>query len=106
MSVAVPFKPLGDNVLVKVSLERKTSGGIVIPDTAQEKPNFGVVLAAGNGKLNDQGNLMPMYVKVGDCVIIPKYAGTEIQLPGSYGNDAQVKYFVVKASEVLGILVE
>ncbi|HHW92507.1 MAG TPA: co-chaperone GroES [Firmicutes bacterium] len=74
-------KPLGDRVLVKpVTREEKTKGGIVLPDTAKEKPQEGEVIAVGNGKLLDNGERIPLEVKEGDKVIYSKFAGTEIKL--------------------------
>ena len=75
--------PLGDRVFVKVSpSEEKTAGGIVLPDTAQEKPQVGEVAAVGPGKHNDDGSRAAMDVKVGDKVLYSKYAGTDIKLGG------------------------
>ncbi len=75
--------PLGDRVFVKVSpSEEKTAGGIVLPDTAQEKPQVGEVAAVGPGKRNDDGSRAAMDVKVGDKVLYSKYAGTDIKLAG------------------------
>ena len=77
------IKPLHDKVLVKrVDEENKTSGGIIIPDTAKEKPSEGVVEAVGQGRLTPEGKLAPMTVKVGDKVLFGKYAGTEVKLDG------------------------
>ncbi|MFY9370687.1 MAG: co-chaperone GroES [bacterium] len=74
-------KPLGDRVLVKpATKEEKTKGGIVIPDTAKEKPQEGEVIAVGSGKLLENGERVPLEVKVGDKVIYSKFAGTEIKL--------------------------
>lgn len=74
-------KPLGDRVLVKpATKEEKTKGGIVIPDTAKEKPQEGEIIAVGSGKLLDNGERVPLEVKVGDKVIYSKFAGTEIKL--------------------------
>lgn len=76
-------KPLGDRVFVKVSpSEEKTSGGILLPDTAKEKPQVGEIVAVGSGKLNDDGSRAPIEVKVGDKVLYSKYAGTDIKLGG------------------------
>ncbi|AFZ35348.1 10 kDa chaperonin [Stanieria cyanosphaera PCC 7437] len=76
-------KPLGDRVFVKVSAsEEKTSGGILLPDTAKEKPQVGEVVAVGPGKRNDDGGNVPLEVKVGDKVLYSKYAGTDIKLGG------------------------
>ncbi|WP_013320552.1 co-chaperone GroES [Gloeothece verrucosa] len=76
-------KPLGDRVFVKVSpSEEKTAGGILLPDTAKEKPQVGEVVAVGPGKRNDDGSRSPIEVKVGDKVLYSKYAGTDIKLGG------------------------
>lgn len=76
-------KPLGDRVFVKVSpSEEKTAGGILLPDTAKEKPQIGEVVQVGPGKRNDDGTYSPVEVKVGDKVLYSKYAGTDIKLGG------------------------
>ncbi|HCP15418.1 MAG TPA: co-chaperone GroES [Peptococcaceae bacterium] len=75
------IKPLGERLLVKpIVAEQKTAGGIVLPDTAKEKPQQGEVLAVGSGRLLDNGTRIPMEVKVGDKVLYSKYAGTEIKI--------------------------
>jgi len=75
------IKPLGERLLVKpIVAEQKTAGGIVLPDTAKEKPQQGQVLAVGSGKILDNGTRIPMEVKVGDKVLYSKYAGTEIKI--------------------------
>ena len=75
------FRPLHDRVLIKVlDSEEKTAGGIIIPDTAKEKPQEGEVVAIGPGIKNDQGKLSPLDVKVGDIVLFGKYSGTEVKL--------------------------
>lgn len=75
------LKPLGDRIVVKVlTREEKTRGGIVLPDTAKEKPTEGEVLAVGSGKVLDNGQKLPVEVKVGDRVIFSKYAGTEVKI--------------------------
>ncbi|MBQ7559641.1 MAG: co-chaperone GroES [Synergistales bacterium] len=77
------LKPLGDRIVVKVlSEEKKTKGGIVLPDTAKEKPTEGEVLAVGTGKILDNGTKQPVEVKVGDHIIFSKYAGTEVKVDG------------------------
>ncbi|HJD19253.1 MAG TPA: co-chaperone GroES [Candidatus Avelusimicrobium excrementipullorum] len=93
----VKIKPLGDRLIVK-PIERETmKGGIIIPDTAKEKPMEGEVLAAGPGKLDDKGNRMPMDVKKGDKVLYGKYSGTEIKLDDE-------TYLIIHQDEILGIL--
>lgn len=92
------FKPLHDKVLVKrVEQESKTSGGILIPDTAKEKPSEGEIIAVGTGVTLDNGQKKELVVKVGDKILFGKYSGTEIKLDG-------VEYIIMKESEILGIL--
>lgn len=87
--------PLGDRVFVKVSAsEEKTAGGILLPDTAKEKPQIGEIAAVGPGKLNDKGERTPLEVKVGDKVLYSKYAGTDIKLNGE-------DYVLLKESDIL-----
>jgi len=77
------IKPLADRVLVRpVEREERTKGGILLPDTAKEKPQLGKVLAVGPGRLNDEGQRQPLEVKVGDTVLFSKYAGTELKVDG------------------------
>ncbi|MEM8806956.1 MAG: co-chaperone GroES [Cyanobacteria bacterium P01_G01_bin.38] len=91
-------KPLGDRVLVKVSdAEEKTAGGILLPDTAKEKPQIGEIAQVGPGKRNDDGSLHTMEVKVGDKVLYSKYAGTEIKL----GTD---EYVLLREQDILATL--
>jgi chaperonin GroES len=81
--MAVKFKPMADRVLVKpIEREEVTRGGIVVPDTAKEKPQEGKVLAVGDGRLSEDGKRIPLDVKVGDIVIFAKYGGTEIKIDG------------------------
>lgn len=81
--MAETIKPLGDRVVIRPSpKEEITASGIVLPDTAKEKPQEGVIIAVGEGKLGDDGKRVPMEVKEGDTVIYAKYAGTEIKLKG------------------------
>jgi chaperonin GroES len=91
-------KPLGDRILVKrVEPDEVKKGGIIIPDTAKEKPMEGKVIAVGHGKTDENGKRIPMEVKVGDRVLIGKYAGTEFKLD-------DVEHVIVREDEVLGIL--
>ena len=77
------LRPLHDRIIVKrLDGEEKTAGGLFIPDSAKEKPQKGEVIAAGNGKKNDDGKCMPLDVKVGDTILFGKYAGTEIKVDG------------------------
>jgi len=81
--MALNVKPLGDRVLVEPVEEKEVKkGGIIIPDTAKEKPQEGIVRALGTGKLDDDGKRIPFEVKVGDRVLVSKYGGTEIKLDG------------------------
>jgi chaperonin GroES len=90
--------PLEDRVVVKlVEREDKTSSGIVLPDIAQEKPQKATVMAAGPGKYDNNGKLMPMPVKKGDVVVFAKYSGTEVKVDGE-------EYLVLRASDILGVL--
>ena len=92
------LKPLGDRIVVKVlSCEEKTKGGIVLPDTAKEKPTEGEVIAVGTGKVLDNGQKLPIEVKVGDRIIFSKYAGTEVQLDGE-------DYVIFSERDVLAIV--
>ena len=92
------LEPLEDRVVVKVmEQEEKTSSGIVLPDTAKEKPSKGTVLAVGPGRHDDSGKLLPMPVKKGDVVVFAKYSGTEIKLEGE-------DYLVMRASDLIGTL--
>ena len=91
------FRPLHDRVLIKVlDSEEKTAGGIIIPDTAKEKPQAGEVVAVGPGAKNDEGKTSPMDVKVGDVVIFGKWSGTEIKIDGK-------EYSIMKESDIMGI---
>jgi len=94
------FKPLHDRVLVRrVAEEQKTKGGIIIPDTAQEKPSEGEVIATGPGARNEDGKVMPLEVKAGDRVLFSKYGGTEIKIDGE-------DLIVLRESDILGIVEE
>ena len=94
------FKPLYDRILVKrVEEEQKSAGGIIIPDTAKEKPLRGKVLATGDGKLKDDGSLRALAVSTGDVVLFGKYAGTEIKIDG---NEHQI----MREHEILAVLEE
>lgn len=92
------LKPLSDRIIVKaLSAEETTSGGIVLPDTAKEKPQQGEVLAVGPGKLLDNGKQVPMEIRVGDRVYYGKYSGTEVKLNGQ-------ELVVLRQDDVLGIV--
>ena len=91
------FRPLHDRVLIKeLDSDEKTAGGIIIPDTAKEKPQEGEVIAVGPGAKNEAGKLMPMDVKVGDFVLFGKWSGTEVKIDGK-------EYSIMKESDIMGI---
>ena len=92
------LKPLADRVVVrKVEAEEKTAGGIVLPDTAKEKPQQGEVLAVGPGKLDEKGTRHPMELKVGDKILFAKYSGTEVKIEG-------VEYLIMAERDILAIV--
>ena len=92
------FRPLQDRVLVKaLESEEKTKGGIIIPDTAKEKPMQGKVIAAGPGSRDENGKLVPMGVKVGDKVLYGKWSGTEVKIDGE-------DLLIVKETDILGVV--
>ncbi|MCE1248901.1 MAG: co-chaperone GroES [Firmicutes bacterium] len=93
----VNLTPIGDRILVKpLASEEKTKGGIILPDSAKEKPQKGEVVAVGKGKVTDDGKLIEMEVKAGDIILYGKYSGTEIKYEGE-------EYLFIKQSEVLAI---
>jgi chaperonin GroES len=97
-SVKVNIKPLEDKILVQASeAETTTASGIVIPDTAKEKPQEGAVLAVGPGRVDDKGNRIPVDVNVGDTVIYSKYGGTEVKYNGE-------EYLILSARDVLAVI--
>jgi chaperonin GroES len=92
------FRPLGDRVLVRrVEEEEKTRGGIIIPDTAKEKPQEGEVIAVGPGARDETGKVQPLDVKVGDRILFGKWSGTEVKLGGE-------DLLIMKESDILGVL--
>ena len=92
------FRPLGDRVLVRrVEEEEKTKGGIIIPDTAKEKPQEGEVIAVGPGARDDSGKIQPLDVVVGDRILFGKWSGTEVKLDGE-------DLLIMKESDILGVL--
>ena len=94
----IKLKPLGDRVVVKpAAAEEKTAGGIILPDTVKEKPVEGTIVAAGPGKVADDGKLVKMEVKVGDKVLYGKYSGTEVTINGE-------EYLIMRESDIFGIL--
>ena len=100
---SVKLKPLYDRILVRrIQEDEKTRGGIIIPDTAREKPVIGEVVAVGKGKKNENGEYIPLEVKVGDIVTFGKYAGTET--PRRQFEEGGEEFVVMREEEVLGIL--
>ncbi|MDP4978566.1 MAG: co-chaperone GroES [Desulfobacterales bacterium] len=92
------IKPMNDRVLVlRVEEEQKTAGGIIIPDTAKEKPQEGKVIAVGSGKVGEDGKRVALEVKVGDRILFSKYAGTDIKVDG-------VEHVFMKEDDILGVL--
>ena len=92
------IKPLGDRVIVKpMAAEEKTKGGIILPDTAKEKPIEGTVIAVGPGRETDEGKEIKMYVKEGNKVLYGKYSGTEVNIEGD-------EYLIMRESDIFGIV--
>jgi len=92
------FKPLHDRIVVKrLESDQKTAGGIIIPDTAKEKPSEGEILSVGPGEMDENGKLKPMGVKAGDKVLFGKWSGTEVKLDGQ-------DLLIMKESDIMGIL--
>ena len=93
------FRPLHDRVVVKrIDAEEKTTGGIIIPDTAKEKPQEGEVVAVGPGGRDEAGKLVPIDLEAGDRILFGKWSGTEVKIDG-------VEYLIMKESDVMGVLV-
>ena len=94
------FRPLHDRVVVeRVTAEEKTAGGIIIPDTAKEKPQQGKIIAVGPGGRDENGKLIPMDVKAGDHVLFGKWSGTEVKIDGH-------DYLIMKESDIMGVLTD
>ncbi len=92
------LRPLSDRILVeRVEEDEKTKGGIIIPDTAKEKPAEGKIVATGNGRMGEDGKLLPMDVKVGDRVLFSKYGGTDVKIDG-------IDYLILRQDDVLGVI--
>ncbi|MCB2184460.1 MAG: co-chaperone GroES [Desulfobulbaceae bacterium] len=92
------IRPLNDRILVKrLASEEKTAGGIIIPDSAKEKPAEGEIIAVGAGKMNDKGERVAMEVKVGDRVLFSKYGGTDVKIDGE-------DYLIMREDDILGIV--
>jgi len=96
--ISMKFRPLHDRVVVKrIEAEEKSAGGIIIPDTAKEKPQQGEITAVGPGGRDEAGKLIPLDVKVGDRVLFGKWSGTEVKIDG-------VEYLIMKESDIMGVL--
>jgi chaperonin GroES len=94
------FRPLHDRVVVKrIEAEEKTAGGIIIPDTAKEKPQQGEVVAVGPGGRDEAGKLVPIDLQVGDRVLFGKWSGTEVKIDGT-------EYLIMKENDIMGVLIE
>jgi chaperonin GroES len=92
------FRPLHDRVVVtRIEAEEKSAGGIIIPDTAKEKPTEGEVIAVGPGGRDESGKLIPIDVKVGDRILFGKWSGTEVKMDG-------VEYLIMKESDIMGVI--
>ena len=91
-------QPLGERILVqRIEAEEKTAGGIVVPETAKEKPKEGKIISLGTGKVNDKGEKQPFDVKEGDRILFESYAGTEVKIDGE-------EYLIMKEDDILGII--
>jgi chaperonin GroES len=92
------FRPLHDRIVVRrIEAEQKSAGGIIIPDTAKEKPQQGEVIAVGSGARNEQGQLVPLDIQVGDTVLFGKWSGTEVKIDGE-------DLLIMKESDIMGVL--
>ena len=92
------IRPLQDRVIVeRIEEEEKTKGGIIIPDTAKEKPQEGKVVAVGKGKVNEDGKVVPLTVKAGERILFAKYSGTEVKLNGN-------EYLIMREDDILGVV--
>jgi chaperonin GroES len=99
-SIPMKFRPLRDRVVVeRIDPEAKSAGGIIIPDTAQEKPSQGEIIAIGPGSRDESGKLIPIDLKVGDRVLFGKWSGNEVKLDG-------VDYLIMKESDIMGVIEE
>jgi chaperonin GroES len=96
----INLKPLGNRVLIKRSKAKTTKGGILLPDTAQEKPKEGQVVAVGPGKVDESGRHEPLNVKVGDTILFSSYSGTEVKNP----VNQEEEYLILSEDDVLGIV--
>ncbi len=94
------MKPLGNRVLIKRAEAKTAKGGILLPDSAKEKPKVGEVVAVGPGKTDEDGKVHPMHVRIGDKVLFTAYAGTEVK-----SEDVTTEYLIMSEEEILGVLV-
>ncbi len=101
MKTSTKIKPLGNRVLVKRSKAETSKGGILLPDSAQEKPKQGTVIAVGPGKLDEHGNLEAIDLKEGDCVLFSSFAGTEVK---DIEEAEEEEYLILSQDDILGIL--
>lgn len=97
--MSAKIKPLGKRVLIQRSKAQSSKGGILLPDSAQEKPKEGVILACGPGKRDESGALQPLFVKVGDKVLFSSYAGTEVK-----SDNANEELLILSEDDILGVL--
>ena len=98
VATAVRLRPLGDRVIVKpIEKKDEVRGGLIIPDTAKEKPQEGEIIAAGKGKIGEDGKLIPMDVKAGDKILYGKYSGTEVKMDGQ-------EFLIMHQDDILGIV--
>ena len=98
VATAVRLRPLGDRVIVRpIEKKDEVRGGLIIPDTAKEKPQEGEIIAAGKGKIGEDGKLIPMDVKAGDKILYGKYSGTEVKLDGQ-------EFLIMHQDDILGIV--
>lgn len=94
------IKPLGNRVLIQRSKAKTTKGGILLPETAKEKPKEGIIISVGQGKLGEDGKREPLYVKVGDTVLFSSYSGTEV----SQSDNSDEEYLIMSEDDILGVL--
>ena len=99
MSIEKKVKPLGNRVLVKRAGVNITKGGIILPDSAQEKPKQGEVVAIGAGKMDEKGNVTPLDVKIGDQIFFSSFAGTEVQSDGT-----EAEYLIMSEDDILAVI--
>ena len=99
------MKPLGNRVLIKRAEAKTTKGGILLPESAKEKPKIGEVVAVGPGKTDEDGKVLPMHVNIGDKVLFSAYAGTPVKNDQVKSDDVTTEYLIMTEEEILGVLV-